>query len=739
MHKFALFLIAASCVQAQPKLKVWFPPSLARDQIRAQAMEINAFLDSRGQAWDAHGDSSTALRWTGTEWNFQQSNGQPLSLGSSITHQILEARIRSGAILRPILPPSTGLVQRMALSEAPFAPKIEEVSSREQADYELLGRYGDYELQYSWARVTPLPNELNDLVPAFTDWITVPDNARVYDAIEYLKADLNDVWRRALLFDHARRAGRPFRLRLQNAASGEFAKSSYHEGEAYRAVAERDSATPGSAATMYLALFATDQDGHIDQVGDQVEVKAHARTIKFAGTFNITPPDGVDHYVLLAASSRFPENILAIWDDDSARITVSTNGLSNTWNALLGADLASFDCQASKPSPPGTSELRRETRLALASYRNLQIARSLKIDVYRVEMSDILKRIPSKTSLLIYGFEEDRFCIWLVGNGSLLGFHSADISRKAIDELIAAYRVGLGIPRDQKLRGVAIPERGPTATDSSATTRLSVLLFPKEILAPMEQFPHLIIVPVAGLSTVPFAILDPQGAGPLIERHTITIAPSLTSLAGEIPATWNGNFATPLIVGDPAFPFDADEAFPDLPGARQEAAHIAETLHAQALLGGAATKAAVLARVQDADLLHFATHAVASIEDPLDGSFILFAGPDLKSGSWTAREIQDTRLHARLAVLSACQTGLGRAQDAGIIGLARAFQIAGVPRVLMSLWSVNDAASAELMNRFHDLLKRLPPADALQQAMLATRNVFPDPRFWGSFALFGSD
>ena len=166
---------------------------------------------------------------------------------------------------------------------------------------------------------------------------------------------------------------------------------------------------------------------------------------------------------------------------------------------------------------------------------------------------------------------------------------------------------------------------------------------------------------------------------------------------------------------------------------------MAETLHANALTGGRATKAAVLARAADADMLYFATHAVASTEDPLDSSFLLLRGSRLQSSRWTAREIQFARLPARLAVLSACQTGLGRALDAGMVGVARAFQIAGVPRVVMSLWSINDAASAELMTRFYDRLKEMPPAEALRQAMLETRKLFPDPRLWGSFALFGQE
>jgi CHAT domain-containing protein len=81
--------------------------------------------------------------------------------------------------------------------------------------------------------------------------------------------------------------------------------------------------------------------------------------------------------------------------------------------------------------------------------------------------------------------------------------------------------------------------------------------------------------------------------------------------------------------------------------------------------------------------------------------------------------VQQARLtDTQIAILSAYQTGLGKVHDAGIIGLARAFQIAGVPRVLMSLWSVDDAATNELMQAFVKHLENDIPAEALRKAML---------------------
>lgn len=119
----------------------------------------------------------------------------------------------------------------------------------------------------------------------------------------------------------------------------------------------------------------------------------------------------------------------------------------------------------------------------------------------------------------------------------------------------------------------------------------------------------------------------------------------------------------------------------------------------------------------------------------------MFSADQFERGLWTAKEIQDTQMIAEIAVLSACQTGLGQVHDAGIIGLARAFQIAGVPRVVMSLWSVDDAATSELMQAFVEHLKQdnnISPAEALRKAMLKVRTQRPAPSQWESFVLFGT-
>src|SRR4029434_7288742 len=113
----------------------------------------------------------------------------------------------------------------------------------------------------------------------------------------------------------------------------------------------------------------------------------------------------------------------------------------------------------------------------------------------------------------------------------------------------------------------------------------------------------------------------------------------------------------------------------------------------------------------DPSLVHFACHALADAASPLDSSLVLSLPADWKPGqpngllqAWEVFE--QVRLDADLVTLSACGTALGEEMSGeGILGLTRAFQYAGARSVLASLWSVQDAATADLMTRFYRHLR----------------------------------
>src|SRR5262249_16400525 len=98
---------------------------------------------------------------------------------------------------------------------------------------------------------------------------------------------------------------------------------------------------------------------------------------------------------------------------------------------------------------------------------------------------------------------------------------------------------------------------------------------------------------------------------------------------------------------------------------------------------------------------------------------------------------------AELVVLSACETALGKEiRGEGLIGLTRGFMYAGAPRVVSSLWKVDDRATAELMRSFYEGMlgpAKLRPAAALRAAQLALSRQprWRSPYYWGAFVLQG--
>ena len=144
-------------------------------------------------------------------------------------------------------------------------------------------------------------------------------------------------------------------------------------------------------------------------------------------------------------------------------------------------------------------------------------------------------------------------------------------------------------------------------------------------------------------------------------------------------------------------------------------------------------------------ILHFATHSWASAEEPELSALVLSrfdpAGRLQDSTLW-AHEIAALHLSADLVVLSSCDSGLGTAiHGEGLVGLSQAFYRAGVPRLVVSRWQVDDRAAAELMGRFYQGLlgEGLPVAEALRRAQLAIR---ADPRwrrpyYWAGFVQEG--
>ena len=186
-----------------------------------------------------------------------------------------------------------------------------------------------------------------------------------------------------------------------------------------------------------------------------------------------------------------------------------------------------------------------------------------------------------------------------------------------------------------------------------------------------------------------------------------------------------------------------------LPFSREEATAIISAAprgqSLQAVDFDASRAMAVSSELKQYRIVHFATHGLLNSEHP-ELSGLIFSLVDRRgrpqNGFLRLSDVYELELPAKLVVLSACQTGLGKdVKGEGIIGLTRGFMYAGAARVVASLWQVDDSATAELMQRFYIKMFRdgLRPAAALREAQVEMwrQNKWKTPYYWAGFALQG--
>ena len=395
----------------------------------------------------------------------------------------------------------------------------------------------------------------------------------------------------------------------------------------------------------------------------------------------------------------------------------------------------------------------------------MAVIRGVSIDQSRIHGTATLSKVVislkrhyrKKTGLLVYALDSNRLCVWLID--AKLGIRAYSVVETDTEDLageiqflrrelnVANLQRGrIPVRRSKKERNLPLPKspfEGRQHFDPNATKfslqELTNRVLPPEIAQALPGYRQLIIVPTGLVGIIPFAALMPFEDGRyLIDVSSLSFAASIADVANA--RRRRAPYQSAVIVGNPDYPQHKQWIFPPLPGAKREANAVYELwrnkLSVQLFTGIKATSENVL-RASDlsGDVLYLATHGVTGLANVLDDSFLVFS-----DGFLTAREIQhEKRLRrVRLAVLSACQTGLGRAHQGGVIGLARAFRLAGVRDVIMSLWSVDDDATAMLMTAFSANLESMDPADALRAAIIHTRDRYPDPVRWAPFMVFGN-
>lgn len=272
---------------------------------------------------------------------------------------------------------------------------------------------------------------------------------------------------------------------------------------------------------------------------------------------------------------------------------------------------------------------------------------------------------------------------------------------------------------------------------------------------------NLVIVPDGALAYLPFETLATTNAATyLIERFAISYAPSASALAAIRTSnpTNKDEVKGMIAFGDPIYTktetVNLNEAavrnfdLKQLPYTRTEVNEIAALFPAterRVLIGTDAQERMVKTEpLHQYRYVHFAAHSNVDEEHPGRSGIILtmHAGSN-EDGVLQMSEVMRLKLNADLVTLSACRTGLGKLLNGeGMIGLTRSFFYAGAKSVVVSLWNVNDIATASLMKSFYKHLQQgKSKEDALQAAKLellkGPQRAWRHPYYWAAFVLAG--
>jgi len=373
-----------------------------------------------------------------------------------------------------------------------------------------------------------------------------------------------------------------------------------------------------------------------------------------------------------------------------------------------------------------------------------------------------LQRIPALPRLtrLVFYSLSDRTAVFVVSPTGAVKGNVVPVGDAAIAEQVTHLRRALQV--DQVNRGIDLRKAmvvdqvepvdfAPIKLETVLQSLYAEFVAPVADALPTDGSP-IVIEPHCSLWLVPFAALQLAAGTWMGDRWPLIYAPSAQTLEEirQEPSYAPIASAKLLAVGNPTMPTvtlpDGSQVMlSSLPGAEAEVEAIAQLFPATQqtlLIQAEATEAAVKQLALIHNIVHLATHGLAFGSDPL-ASLVALAPTEQENGLLTAREvIQSASLPADLVVLSACQTGLGRITGEGMLGLSRAFLVAGARSLLVSQWSVSDSATKELMMAFYEhYLAHGNKAIALQQAMQAIR-LQPDyshPRYWAAFVVVGAE
>jgi len=432
-------------------------------------------------------------------------------------------------------------------------------------------------------------------------------------------------------------------------------------------------------------------------------------------------------------------------------------------------------------------------------YRSLIHTRSLTLDEVQRQVLD------DETALLEYSLGDESSYLWVVTRqgaslfklpaGPTVNQLAMDFRAQLIPPRLQRRNVGIDVVTGDQQRGLGLGTGSPSE-NTSAFSRASSALY-KAAVAPAASVignRRLVIVADGALNFVPFEALVTTDRGSdyssldyLVKTNKVSYAPSasVTVAIRDQRRTAGRNI---LVVADPIFSAndprlqsspasagkqaeatrglgldtavtdvtgpsnlsDGPRLLPRLAGTRTEAEQIARLTKSSGAVAdmwldlGANEDDVKTRAIQNYRVLHVATHGILDAMRPQFSGLVLslVGNKNDDDGFLRTSEVFNLNLGAPLVVLSACESGLGKVKRGeGVIGLTQAFMYAGAPTVGVTLWSVADKPTAELMTNFyqHLLGPSSSPSNAMREAQLAmiSNKKYSAPFYWAPFVLVG--
>ncbi|MEI6381871.1 MAG: CHAT domain-containing protein, partial [Cyanobacteriota bacterium ELA615] len=393
-------------------------------------------------------------------------------------------------------------------------------------------------------------------------------------------------------------------------------------------------------------------------------------------------------------------------------------------------------------------EIQTQIRKSSPRYASLTQPQPLKL-------AQIQQLLDPNSVILEYALANEKSYLFMITKDN---FSSYQIDgQEKIEKLVQQYhRV---IKMKVSLKQVASPLR-------------DILLAP---VLPQIGNKRLIIVADGSLQTIPFSTINNINNEPLLQTNELINLPSASTLAilRDTKSPTKKPSKTLAIFADPVFTSDDPRLskvsvvkineneltraaiensinFLRLTNTKTEAENISKLVpnnQEKVFINFAANKANITnAELANYRILHLATHGVFNSQDPSRSGLVLSLynqQGEPENGQLFLEDIFNLNLsNSELVVLSACDTGLGSlVKGEGIVGISRGFMYAGTPRLVVSLWSVDDLATSILMSKFYQgvLQEGLTPAKALRQAQMEMLKdpKYQAPYYWAPFILIG--